>query len=127
MIKLENDAKAHEGSKAGLYERASDVNGKPSYRMGNLAIWYYPNYNKWIIGHFDKLGIGSGHIYARNNFTGLTDEKNIWMYFDRTKWKAAETNDIIAKEITGTFEYNLATIIEIGYSNLTSHVKKVKK
>ena len=111
MIKLENDAKAHEGSKAGLYERASDINGKPSYRMGNQAIWYYHKSNKWIIGSFDKLGSGSSHahIYARNNFAGLTDERNIWMYFDRTKWKIAETNDVIAKEVTGTFDLQFNT------------------
>ena len=105
MVKLENGAKYHHGSKAGRYERSSDINGKPCYRMGKQAIYYYPDSNQWKIGHIDKIGIGRCRMYAQNNFGGLTDEKNVWKYFDKTQKsiRTSESNDIVVKGITGTY------------------------
>ena len=55
-LKLESDAKVKQGSRAGVYfERSSSVNGKPSYSMGDNAIWYNNVIDAWIIGPIDDF------------------------------------------------------------------------
>ena len=95
VIKLENEVQKRHGSKAGEYEKASNVNGKPSYKKDNHAIWYNGK-NAWMIGSIENLGTSIGSIYANNNFGGLTDEENEWKY-QFNGWKIAGTNDVIAE------------------------------
>ena len=79
---------------AGTYERSSDVNEKPSYNLDETAIWYNTEEaENWIIGPIYYLGTSKGYIYTENKT--LTDEKNVWRYYDG-EWKTAGTNDIIA-------------------------------
>ena len=96
---MNNDIKEEQGSRAGRYERSSDVNGKPSYRNDDNAIWHYGE-NKWMIGSIDNLGSTTGGIYAVDNLGGLTDEKNEWKYWDNG-WKTGK-NDITVECISGT-------------------------
>ena len=77
-ISLENDALASQGSYAGTYKISTNVNGKPSYTFGEKAIWYYEGNNLWIIGLIDDLG--NSVMGARNEFAGLTDNRNDWIY-----------------------------------------------
>ena len=95
---MENDAKEVEGFFAGRYERSSVVNGKPSYKMDDVAaIWYSTETTDWIIGKIDDLGSDYGGIAVKNIFVGLTDEKNAWEYVAGGEWKKAGKNDIIVK------------------------------
>ena len=98
LIELENGAKDHQGCRAGIYQRSSDVNGKPSYIMGRQAIWYHPDSNHWSVGNINDLGSKCSGIFTKNDFGGLTDERNVWYYLNGT-WKTAETNDIIIKGV----------------------------
>ena len=106
-LKLENDAKLHQGSRAGVYfEMSSNVNGKPSYSMGEYAIWYNSEFNAWLFGSIDDIGSTITGIYAFDDFGGLTDEKNVWRYWNGDEWKIASTNDIIVTSCTsGTSKF----------------------
>ena len=61
IIKMKNGIKEKQGTRAGRYEISSDVNGKPSYKMGDDAIWYNGELNLWTIGSINKLG---GNIWT---------------------------------------------------------------
>ena len=93
---MENDAKVTQGHLAGVYfEISSNVNGKPSYSMGAFAIWYNNEFDAWLFGSIDKIGSSIAGIAAYDDFGGLTDEKNVWFYWNGSEWKIAGTNDII--------------------------------
>ena len=92
---MENLVKKTHGSKAGKYERASHINGKPSYKKDSYAIWYNGE-NSWMIGYIENHGTSIGSIYANNNFGGLTDEENEWKY-QFFGWKIAGNDDVIAE------------------------------
>ena len=96
-VKLENDAKLYQGSRAGIYLTLSDlINGKPSYHSsGDNYIWYNNEINAWMFGSIDDIGSYFGGIAAYDNFGGLTDEKNVWFYSNGEEFKTAGTNDII--------------------------------
>ena len=101
IIKMKNDIKEKQGPRSGIYKRSSDVNGEPTYRNDDKAIWYN-KLGSWMIGDLKRLGSIKGGIYAKNNFGGLTDEKNIWKYWMDNGWKTAGTNDIIIECTSGT-------------------------
>merc|ERR1711962_657911 len=95
-VKLENDVKLHQGSRAGIYLTLSDlINGKPSYRSGDNYIWFNNEANAWIFGYIDDIGSLFGGVAAYDNFGGLTDEKNVWFYSNGEGFKTAGTDDII--------------------------------
>ena len=103
IIKMESHIEYVQGTRAGRYEISSDVNGKPSYKMGDDAIWYNERYKSWTIGSINELGGSTGvGIYAKDNFGGLTDEKNLWRYKFDNGWKSAGTNDITVECTSGT-------------------------
>ena len=107
-VKLENDAKVYQGYKAGLYEISSNVNGKPSFSNGNNAIQYNNQLNAWLVGSNDDIGSSTAGIYAFDDLGGLTDEKNVWFYWNGSVWKQAGTNDIIVTSCTsGTHKFLL--------------------
>ena len=60
IVEVENDVKDFQDGLAGRYERSNDVNGKPSYKIGERAIWYNKEINNWIIGYFDSIGSDVG-------------------------------------------------------------------
>ena len=92
------------GARAGTYKRSSDVNGRPSYRNDEFAIWYEEN--KWIIGKLEHLGSNTGSIFTEDNFGGLIDKKNLWKYlgisYYGTIWNKATTNDFTIECTSGT-------------------------
>ena len=104
IIKMENHIKDVQGTRAGRYERSSDVNGQPSYKMGGDAIWYNEEYKSWNIGSINELGGNTGvGIFAEDDFGGLTDEKNLWKYkLPNGVWNTASTNDITVECTSGT-------------------------
>ena len=75
---------AFERSCAGRYEKYKEVNGRPSYKMDERAIWYHPR-NLWIIGLIEHIGNKVGCFYTMDNFGGLCDSKNVWNFTDTTK------------------------------------------
>ena len=99
--------KEKQGTRAGRYKRSSDVNGKPSYRKDDKAIWYI-KCNQWLIGDLEDLGSTRGSIYAKDDFGGLTDEKNVWRYsnngYSNSGWRTAGTNDITVECTPGNSE-----------------------
>ena len=98
---MENDAKVYQGHFAGVYfEMSSNVNGKPSYSMGDNAIWYHNEVNAWLFGSIDHIGSTVTGIYAFDDFGGLTDEKNVWVYWNGDEYKKAGTNDVIVTSCT---------------------------
>ena len=98
---MKNDAKK-EQSRAGTYERSSDINGKPCYKKGDDAIWYYPELNEWMIGSISSLGSSRRGIKTKDKFGGLGDDRNTWEYWNGDEWKTAGPNDITAKCTSGT-------------------------
>ena len=91
IIELQNGAKENQGSRAGKYERSSDVNGKPSYKNDDNAIWYSKENNNWMVGTIDDIGGINGFVYARDDFGGLTDKKNLWKYSVPTRSPLSST------------------------------------
>ena len=73
IIKMKNNVKEEHGSCAGKYERSFDVNGRPSYKKDDNAIWYI--FGLWKIGPIDKLGSHTAYISAKdrlNTYLKLT-------------------------------------------------------
>ena len=101
---MKNDIKEKHGSRAGRYERSSDINKKPSYKMGDVAIWYN-ELDSWMIGSTDNLGSKYGFIYAVDDFRGLKDDKNVWKYCSGHEWKTAGTNDITVEWMSGNSKF----------------------
>ena len=85
-VTLENDALIQQGKykfDEGLYKISDEINGKPSWVKSNLSIWYIPSGNNWGIGPLDRRGDDYAHIHAKNSFNGLTDNRNVWKYYDK--------------------------------------------
>ena len=68
----------------GDYEISIMPNGKTSWINGDYAIWYNSGY--WHIGDLADIGEYMGYMYASNDFSGLTDDKNEWFYWDGNNW-----------------------------------------
>ena len=61
MISLENEDLVSKGSFAGRYEVSAQVNGSPSYTMGEKAIWKLKvGFNYWNIGSTSELKLNNG-------------------------------------------------------------------
>ena len=70
----------------GNYQSATQVNGKPSWKNDVYAIWYIQSDNKWLIGELSDIGKNVAWIFAFNDFSGITDNKNKWYYADGNAW-----------------------------------------
>ena len=101
---MKNDIKEQYGSLAGRYEISCNVNKKPSYKMGGVAIWYN-ELDSWMIGPTDKLGSKDGFIHTIDDFGGLKDDRNIWKYWNGHEWKTAGTNDITVEWMSGNSKF----------------------
>ena len=77
-VRLKNEVSVHKIEFAGDYQMSETVNGKPSWKSGENAIWYVGN--DWFIGYWNKLGEDDGEFYTSNDYGGLTDNRNIWNY-----------------------------------------------
>ena len=92
-ISLKRDALVFQGRYAGEYEVSSKVDGKPSFKSGERAIWYNAENDGWIVGILANLGKFTGDIWTKDEFEGLTDGRNVWKYQNQG-WKDAGPNDV---------------------------------
>ena len=92
-ISLKRDALVFQGRHAGEYELSSKVDGKPSFKSGERAIWYNAENDGWIVGILANLGKFTGDIWTKDEFEGLTDGRNVWKYQNQG-WKDAGPNDV---------------------------------
>ena len=79
-VSLKNEVAADKKEFTGGYQISETVNGKPSWKSGENAIWYAPVDNNWLIGYLNKLGEDDGELFAPNDYGGLTDNRNVWRY-----------------------------------------------
>ena len=110
IIILKNGAKEKQRSFVGIYYESSNFDGKPSYKTDDLAIWYNKEANVWFIGKHENLGSLKGGIFAVDEFGGLTDEKNVWKYWNGDEWKTAGSNEITVGCESGNSQFLLNSI-----------------
>ena len=65
----------------GNYQIATNLNGKPSWKNDAYAIWYLQTNNVWSIGPLSEIGNDAAVILATNDFSGITDNENQWLYW----------------------------------------------
>ena len=65
----------------GIYQISETVNGQPSWKKDNRAIWY-TEVNTWDIGPVQYIGSLMSRMYTIPTSGGLTDELNDWKYYD---------------------------------------------
>ena len=79
----------------GNYQSATNVNGKPSWKNDVYAIWYSQSNNTWLIGPLSYIGSDFAWIFASNDFSGITDNDNQWLYWNGNAWTSpSDPNDI---------------------------------
>ena len=102
-VSLKNEVSLHKIEFAGDYQISETVNGRPSWKSGENAIWYAPVGNNWVIGYWNKLGENDGEFFAPNNYEGLTDNRNVWRYgMDDSTWIIpSDSNDVIISSSGG--------------------------
>ena len=94
---MTNEALAKQSSKQGTYQLSEKINGTPSWKSATQAIWYYPDFNDWMIGPLSSIG---------TDFRGITSSgdgeydcpqqvpKDKWKYYDGTEWQVVSSNDV---------------------------------
>ena len=96
FVKLEGEAKHHQGQREGIYIIGNrPVNNRSHWvqEIGNWssrsALWYtYTNgIGNWNIGLVNDLG--SHTVGLMSNASKEGPEKCIWNFFDGKKWKSA--------------------------------------
>ena len=101
-VSLKNEVSVHKKEFAGDYQISDTVNGKPSWKSDANAIW---NWNgNWMIGYRNKLGENDGELTAPDNYEGLTDNRNVWNYYDNLidRWiTPSDSNDVIISSSGG--------------------------
>ena len=65
---LKNDVLASKGSLQGIYGVYQTSNGRPSWKSGSNAIWYYPRQKDWSIGELEDIGTKTSKIRAFGDF-----------------------------------------------------------
>ena len=100
-VNLKNEVLNTCGFLNGNYQSATQVNGKPSWKNGENAIWSVGN--NWMIGYWNKLGEDDGELFAPNNYGGLADNRNVWKYsVDGRTWiTPSDSNDVIISSSGG--------------------------
>jgi hypothetical protein len=93
-VNLANEMLNLKGSLNGTYEFATIVDGKPSYVNDYKAIWYKSSHNIWIIGNVENIGQTLASLVAQDEFSGLTDTNNEWLYYFEGSWVPSSPNDI---------------------------------
>ena len=101
-VNLKNEVSVEKKEFAGDYQISETVNGKPSWKSGENAIWYVPDGNNWLIGYLNKLGEDESEFFAPNNYGGLADDRNVWKYSDGSTWiTPSDSNDVIISSSGG--------------------------
>jgi hypothetical protein len=100
-VRLKKEVSVHKIEFAGDYQISETVNGKPSWKNGENAIWSVGN--NWMIGYWNKLGEDDGELFAPNNYGGLADNRNVWKYsVDGRTWiTPSDSNDVIISSSGG--------------------------
>ena len=90
-VNLRNEVLNTYGYLNGNYQRAERVNGMPSWKNDLYAIWYIQSRdatgnliqsgNHWRIGALSEIGNNLSWIKASNDFSGITDNENQWLYY----------------------------------------------
>ena len=81
----------------GSYPKATNMNGKPSWKTEKYAIWYNTQSGNrwWRIGSIEEIGSDYSWIKASNDFSGIFDKDNQWVYFNGNVWvKPSNPNTI---------------------------------
>ena len=103
-VSLKNEVSVHKIEFAGEYQISETVNGKPSWKSGENAIWYAPyGFRFWLIGYWKKLGENDGEFFALNEYGGLTDNRNVWKWHGNgSTWiTPSDSNDVIVSSSGG--------------------------
>ena len=102
IVSLANEALAHQFNRQGTYQLSEEINGKPSWKSGTEAIWYYPDFKEWAIGPLSDIGTSNRGISSK--YDGEYDcpqQVPEWSYWDGTEWQNAGSNDV-SLQCTGT-------------------------
>ena len=80
----------------GDYQISTQLNGKPSWTKSTYAIYYCMG--NWAFGPLKSIGGGGGYawIYAINDFSGLTDNENVWKFSIGSNFESNPTDIQIA-------------------------------
>ena len=79
----------------GDYEISILSNGQTSWISSDYGIWYYSSTSTtngfWLIGDLvclggDQCGFDQIYIGAINDFYGITDDENVWLYVQGSSW-----------------------------------------
>ena len=84
-IKLLNTAASYQGSRSGLYEETTPVNGKQSWTSVNgNAIWWSASVGEWVIGSASGIGGNIGGLFSNDpsdpdsNCPHQVSKWNVW-------------------------------------------------
>ena len=91
IISLNNGALESQGHLQGLYQ----INGTSIWTSVSNAIWYYSEYDIWLIGGKEHIGTTMCGFYAYDTNGGMHDANNEWNYYDGSNWTPAAANDIM--------------------------------
>jgi len=112
-VTLKNQVSVDKIEFAGDYLISETVNGEPSWKNGEYAIWCNPHgyrYGKWKIGYWNKLGENDAEFTASNDYEGLhnnlylvTDNRLIWKYTRGTSpgkgWITSNYSPLPSKDV----------------------------
>ena len=90
------------------------MNGKPSWKNDAYAIWF--RQNVWFIGPLNEIGNDIAFIVAFNDFSGITDNDNQWLYSNGNAFSLSDPNDIHITCMDGKYIYRKRAIITRGFS-----------
>ena len=107
---LNDDVLSKQESRQGIYQYNGIVNGNPSWKSEDHAIWFYPVYKEWVIGLLEDIGtaIISGISSAYSQDIGILDvPNNKWIYDDGGDWKDVKSGDLTLRCISGKIAKNV--------------------
>ena len=106
---LNDDVLSKQGNRQGIYQYNGIVNGKPSWKSEDQAIWFYPEYEDWAIGPLKDIGTGvSGISSVYDEDIGILDVPiNKWRYYDEGDWKDVKSGDLTFSCISGKIAKNV--------------------
>ena len=73
VLELFDTADSSQGSRAGLYEETTPVNGRKSWTSDNNAIWWMSSLGKWVIGPASNIGENNGALFSDDPFDPDSD------------------------------------------------------
>ena len=91
---LNGVVKDKQGSRAGTYQKASELINNRSYWNqidGNNALWWDIITNVWMIGSSSNLGSDTGGIHSAQDSACPTSD-NLFKYYDGDEWNLAPIN-----------------------------------